>query len=99
LFISPFSVLSRRISQTSQSRSSLPDGKPSISPKEKQDASSNENPSLPTLSLKELTASRPAYYVILLALSILGTMETIFYGKLIYAWYFAAEEQDQDNQE
>ncbi|KAK6338917.1 hypothetical protein TWF696_009718 [Orbilia brochopaga] len=47
---------------------------------------------MPKISWKELGASKPIKIVLIIALSIIGTMETIFYFKLFMRKFFPNEE-------
>src|SRR4051794_9505753 len=58
----------------------------------------NPNPQLPKFSFKELGASRTVKYVVIVALTIGGTMESIFWIQMIRAKFFQ-EDVEPENKE
>ena len=54
--------------------------------------SQNQNPEIPTAKFSELGASRTVKIVVIIALTIGGTMETIFWTKVIWEKYFGGAE-------
>ncbi|KAF3920048.1 hypothetical protein ABW21_db0207655 [Orbilia brochopaga] len=51
---------------------------------------------MPKISWKELGASKPIKIVLIIALSIVGTMETIFYVKLFMRRFFPSKEAEEE---
>lgn len=60
--------------------------------KQRSDAPSPQNPSYPAFSFDGLGASRGVKAVVIASLTVLGTMETIFYGKWLWAKFSPAPE-------
>ncbi|KAF3315628.1 hypothetical protein TWF173_003208 [Orbilia oligospora] len=54
---------------------------------------------MPKISWKDLGASRTVKIVVIIALSIVGTMETIFYAKLFMRKFFPGEEKPVEDGE
>lgn len=48
---------------------------------------SQENPEMPKISFKDLGMTSTVKIVVYGAVGILGTMESIFYGQMIWRWY------------
>ncbi|ORY16595.1 hypothetical protein BCR34DRAFT_584259 [Clohesyomyces aquaticus] len=68
--------------------------RPSSKEQQKPKQTPNDDHVLPNLNLKELIgANRKVYYFVLAVLSVFGTMETIFWCKVIYAKFFAKDEE------
>jgi hypothetical protein len=54
-------------------------------PKQSSAAPAPQNPSYPTFSFKDLGANRGVKVVVVVCLTVLGTMESIFWGKVLWA--------------
>jgi hypothetical protein len=65
---------------------------PSASQSQKTSPSeSSTNPALPSLNLTDLGATRTVKIVVLLALVVFGTMETVFYAKALWRYFVPPE--------
>lgn len=62
-------------------------------------ATPTPNPPSPRITLKDLGANRTVRIVVLVALSIFGTMETIFWAKVIWAKFFQKAESEEGGSE
>ncbi|KAF2177660.1 hypothetical protein K469DRAFT_719583 [Zopfia rhizophila CBS 207.26] len=89
-------AFSRTFSRLSQNQKESPQTREaSHSQRQKSQTTPSENPSIPAFNLKDLGASRPIYYGIIVVLSILGTIESVFWIKVIWAKFFTPEEDDR----
>jgi hypothetical protein len=77
----PFTRSSQLASQQLPKSQGPPPGRPS-------QASPNGNPSLPAFSFQGLGMSRTTKTVVLVAIGILGTVETVFWFKAGYRYFF-----------
>jgi len=89
----PSLPLSIRFETASQkaSLSTKEDVKPQKAPASKLDSKS-ENPSYPAFSLEGLGANRTVKYVVYGALSVLGTIETVFWVQTLWAKFSPSRE-------
>ena len=67
--------------------------------KRQSDAASPHNPSYPAFSLDGLGASRGVKVVVIAGLTVLGTMETIFWSKWLWAKFSPAPEEESKSKD
>ncbi|KAF2470989.1 uncharacterized protein BDR25DRAFT_28799 [Lindgomyces ingoldianus] len=89
-------IVSRAFSQPVSKRQDASSSHKSTPQSPKPRPASGSQGVLPNLNLIELIGgNRAVYYTVLVILSIFGTIESIFWIKVIYAKFFAAEEEDE----
>lgn len=89
---SPFSTARKLSSQT-------PPGSPPPPSDQRTKKTSPANPATPEFSFKGLGASRTVKTTVVVCLSILGTMETAFWVKVLWAKFYPAKEEGDGSAE